>query len=152
MAYIKNAITTQVVFTVLDCPKCGALHGIPEETIERRQKDGELTYCPNGHSYSWSDTEEKKLRRALQQAEAERDAARATALEQTAKAKQLANDLMDKVQAEKRLAKRLHAGVCPQCHRQFVNVQRHMASKHGDPAERKRAGQREQTARDGCSG
>lgn len=121
--YHKNAIQVEATFTVMDCARCGVLFGIPTEMETRRLQDGQSFYCPNGHSLGWAPGEADKLR-------AERDEATAALQAERGRARQLGNDLLDKVQAEQRMAKRVHAGVCPLCQRTFVQLRRHMVAKH----------------------
>jgi hypothetical protein len=104
------------------CCACGTPFAM-EATLEQNlRKMHTWFYCPNGHSQHYtakSDSEklaevERKnlsLRQELDQAEA--DAAQ--------KGKQLAS-----------LRKRAKAGLCTECRRHFVNLERHMASKHSE--------------------
>jgi hypothetical protein len=83
-------------------------------------------YCPNGHGQHYLGKTDAQRRREAEQradeAEAKAQAA-ATALKrfksETAKREALA-------------ARRAAAGVCPCCRRSFVQLARHMKSKHPD--------------------
>lgn len=111
-------------YTVTGCCICGVQWGVPTELYQYWKRDGTSFYCPNGHRQSMTDTTKQQLERAqkqLAQKEMEVIAAKAS-LERQRKEAQ-------------RLRKRAANGVCPCCHRQFVNVARHMHTKHPDYAE-----------------
>lgn len=106
------------------CCNCGIAFGMPSDLQEQLQNKPEQSfYCPNGHGqhYRWS-----KEARARQEAERK--------LQQ--KENELANLTASKIQLENELQKvqkkmkRVHNGVCPCCNRSFVNLQRHMKTKH----------------------
>jgi hypothetical protein len=128
--HLSRVLQTETAFDVLDCPCCGILHGVPSEIIARRRKDGQQTYCPNGHTYSWQPSEAEKLRQQVEQVAQERDAAQAGAAKLRAKAQRLENDLLDQVRAMQKVQARVHEGVCPHCHRTFKALARHMAAQH----------------------
>lgn len=123
-------ITTRLVG--VDCPQCGIHVGFPEDFLKRRRDDGRLCYCPNGHTFGWFDTKEKRLQRDLDRQKAnyewandQRKAAQAEADLQRQRAAGYKGQ-MRKVQ------KRAANGVCPCCNRTFVNVERHMKGQHPD--------------------
>ena len=137
--YQKAVVVTEVTLNAMSCPVCGVVQGIPEELEEQRRKDHGTVYCPNGHTWSWggktqAEKEVDRLRAALDQEKAAtRNLGRMN--------DQLSNDIMDKAKELKttrakltRTEKRVHAGVCPECNRHFVNVERHMHTKHPKPA------------------
>jgi predicted RNA-binding Zn-ribbon protein involved in translation (DUF1610 family) len=132
--YIKNAIQTETTFTVVDCPRCGVLHGITTDFETRRRDDGANVYCPNGHVWVYRGGIRERLQAERDQAQRERDEATIALLAERRQRQRAENDLLDKVQAEQRMAKRLHAGVCPQCGRTFAQLRRHMAAKHPQDA------------------
>lgn len=107
--------------TVVQC-WCGMHHAIPEglrDYQQRQHNDGHQVsvYCPLGHTHTpagpskWS--AERKAREAAE--------ARATSL---------ADQLAAADREAKRLARRARRGVCPCCHRSFVNVKKHMDGQH----------------------
>ncbi len=50
-------------FTQEDCPNCGIIHFVPKDFQDRRSKDKQSFYCPNGHSASYrGSTVERELR------------------------------------------------------------------------------------------
>lgn len=102
---------------------CGMPFALPRSLDEAARKAGHTIYCPLGHTIVWKQTEADKLRQ-------ERD-----------RLKQDAARLQDEIAAERRradeaeqkatkAAKRAAAGVCPCCNRTFINMQRHMKTKH----------------------
>lgn len=111
---------------VMGCPTCGgpiAMTALQQKELRRTHG---TFYCPVGHTGHYLGiTEEERLRAELISAQD-----RATAAETREVA---ANTLLRIVEKKHMgLAKRIAAGVCPNCHRTFSNVQRHMETKHPD--------------------
>ncbi len=119
--------TYTATLVAVDCAECGTPFGMTDRLLAARQQDGAVFWCPNGHKNVYQATEADLLRRRLANAEArvthEHD--QREAAERSASA--------HKGQAT-RLRKRIANGVCPDCHRHFANVQRHMASQHAGSA------------------
>lgn len=111
--------------TLIDvtCGSCGIQFGLPDFYWQRREKDGATYYCPNGHKLSQGEKEEDRLRRQL---EAERSRRVHAEDQRKAAEKTLTATKGQLTKAKKRAAN----GVCPCCNRSFVDVQRHMRSKH----------------------
>ena len=113
---------------------CGIVHAVPQELEDYQQRahrngEKEVTiYCPLGHAGIPSGKgEAARLRDQL--AEQERKTASAREDARIAQAQIVA------LEAEAtRKAKRAAAGVCPCCNRSFVQLARHMKSKHPDHA------------------
>lgn len=112
--------TKTLTLSVIECASCGIPFGITEDFEERRRNNHTGFYCPNGHSnYYAGKSEAEKLRDELKRKEQE--------LADTAIQKiNLQNQLAEK----ERKLKRVHNGVCPCCNRSFVNLQKHMKTKH----------------------
>lgn len=115
-----------------DCITCFVKFGVPHGFTARRREDKKSFYCPNGHSMSYTESEADRLR-------LERDRLK----QQTARLLDEALDARAEADVERRraaaargqvtkLRKRAANGVCPCCNRTFVNLQRHMASKHAN--------------------
>ena len=109
---------------------CGMRHAVPQELRdfqERQHDNGEqqtAIYCPLGHTYIHAGKgEAERLRERL-----ERERARITALSDQHEAEKRSH-AATKGQLTK-ARKRIGNGTCPECHRHFTNVERHMASKH----------------------
>src|SRR3990167_2379956 len=92
--------------------------------------NGEPFYCSIGHKHSWSVSENDRLKQRLTEAQEVANAA----TERQRQAEQRALDATARARTAEtalgRATKRVHAGVCIHCHRSFLNVQRHMATKH----------------------
>lgn len=105
------------------CPECGVRFGVPVGFTENRRKDKRSFYCPNGHSMSYTESVEEKLRRErnrLKQDQARLEQELADARAETER----------KEKAVKRLKKRASAGTCPCCKRTFKNMAEHMKHQH----------------------
>lgn len=125
MATRTHQITYTTTLSTLTCGCCEIPFAIPESLHDKVKRDGSSFYCPNGHYISYSDTENKRLQRRLDNMSAayDRERDRAAYAERSASAY--------KGQAT-RLRNRAKNGVCPCCHRTFQQLARHMAAKHPD--------------------
>lgn len=133
MAAVSTIIDGET-FVRATCPECKAPQYFPLALYEvafARRPDFTV-YCPNGHPwhYTRGESELDRIRRErnqLKQALAERDdkisEARRNALEWQLKAQAAAKDA-------RRTKKRVSGGVCPCCSRSFVQMARHMKTKH----------------------
>jgi hypothetical protein len=123
---------------VVQCGSCAVWHTVPEIVYDCHKREGGYHSCPNGHQRGWdkgTDAIERENTRR------ERD-----------RLKQEAARLQDEIAAERKRAdeaekkvlqakRRANAGVCQCCNRTFLNVQRHMKTKHPNviPLEQKSA-------------
>lgn len=102
---------------------CGINHAIPRNLARQAREKGTAVYCPLGHTWVIRETEVDKLRKQLESERQSKkfwqDQADAAEKSKTALKGQL-------TKARKRAAN----GVCPCCNRSFVDVARHMRSKH----------------------
>lgn len=135
-------MTTAVDLYVFNCPDCNISMGIPQEYRDRRSKDGQSFWCPNGHSLSYGDTEEKRLKRERDQLKKEK--ARLTSeLDQTRARADSNEALADHREAQRRgekaaktrLRKRIREGLCIHCDQHFDNVKAHMEAEHKEATE-----------------
>lgn len=112
---------------VVQCGGCGIFHTVPEPKYNSCYHEGGFWSCPNGCSRGWDKGADHREIDALRR---ERD-----------RLKQDAARLNDEIVTEKRRAdaaeqkaiqtkRRALAGVCPCCNRTFINMQRHMKTKH----------------------
>jgi hypothetical protein len=113
---------------------CGTPFALPKRLLESARNAKHTIYCPHGHTVVWKETEEDRLRRErdrLKQREAMLMDENAAVLARAQKAEA----------AKRKLEKRAAGGVCPCCNRTFLNMQRHMKSKHPNvvPLEQKTA-------------
>ena len=131
--------TTEIIqWTIHPCPECGVRFGVTEHYDKKRRSDGRSFYCPNGHSMSFAETEADRLRKKLAAAEGNLKHARERGdryLEQAEREKR--RHAATKGQLTK-TKKRVAGGACPCCNRSFVDLARHMATKHpsyaGEPS------------------
>lgn len=133
----KKSTDANIDIDIIDCPNCGVLFGIPPGFEYRRRADGRLFYCPNGHSMSYGKGEADKLREQIEEERrkrqiAEQQIARWQDYENEARtARKLAERKAAAAKGQvTRLKNRARAGLCPCCNRSFVNLQRHMGTKH----------------------
>lgn len=137
-------LTYSGTLTVNTC-WCGIRHAVPtelEEFQQRQHHDGEnpiSIFCPLGHQYVPSGRPRVAIERD-RTAEAELRAERAEA-----RAQAIADQLAAEQRAAKRAEKRAAAALCPieGCGRQFVNLGRHMHSKHPEHVHPATPGKRE---------
>ena len=111
---------------------CGMPFALPKDLRYQARNRGHTIYCPLGHTVTWKETEETRLRRErdrLKQETARLEDERREAIEsanrETARA--------DKAERKaKKLTKRAAAGTCPCCQRTFANMATHMKRQHPD--------------------
>lgn len=120
--------TTQ--FTSEECCACGVVFMIPSNLHSKIKSNASTFYCPNGHGQSYVKSEADKLRDQLEierkkylQELAEKTDNMLDAINEASNAKKQLSEANRKV-------KRIHKGVCPCCNRTFINLQRHMETKH----------------------
>lgn len=114
-------------YSDIPCANCGLVFSVPSVWDQGRRENGAGFFCPNGHSLSYRESEADKLRKRL--AEAERKA-----LWERERAATAERKLVAAKGETTKLRKRIANGVCPDCHRHFTNLERHIATKHA-PAE-----------------
>jgi hypothetical protein len=123
---------------VRQCATCAVWHTVPEVTYEAYSREGGFWSCPNGHQRGFrkgsDEIEREETRRERDRLK--QDAARLNG-ELAAERKRADEAERKTVQIRRRAA----AGVCPCCNRTFLNVQRHMKTKHANvvPLEQKQA-------------
>jgi len=118
------SITTETEFFIESCFTCGCLFGMTTDFKNTRNRNKDTFYCPAGHAQHYTGKSDKELRR---EAEARASAAEDQAL---AAKRELARVKREAKAEQSRLAQRSRGGVCPCCDRSFVQLARHMASKH----------------------
>lgn len=123
---------------VRQCGTCAVWHTVPQIVYDCYRKEGGFWHCPNGHQRGFrkgeDEIEQERIRRERDQLK--QDAARLS--DEIAAERKRADEAEKKiVQVRRRAA----AGVCPCCNRTFLNVQRHMKTKHANviPLEQKSA-------------
>lgn len=121
--------TRTTKYYVHECIDCGVPFAFSDALDDCFRENHNTFYCPNGHTQHYPDKNDL-----------EREKERAAALE-----KQLTRESQRRIAAERsaaaqkghttRLKKRISNGVCPCCNRHFVDLDRHMGTKHPDYAE-----------------
>ncbi len=125
---MKETMIATSTLVVEICCACGTAFAM-EETLYRNllRRKGETFFCPNGHpqSYTGEPIEKKyeKIKRALENETTSREWWQEEAEK---KARSLSATKGQLTKTKNRIAK----GVCPCCNRQFINLQRHMETKH----------------------
>ena len=126
-----TTITLETTLELITCVRCGVAFAVPADMLDRRRHDHDTFYCPNGHNLSFP-----------QQSDAEKAQAEAEKYKRLWKQEQAyASDVLSERNAAQRSLKAMKAahtrtknrianGVCPECHRSFVQLQRHMQTKH----------------------
>lgn len=125
-----STLTVYETLTKMCCCTCGITYAIPERFRQMRKDDGVSWRCPNGHHQSYCESITKKLERKLNREIASHDRTR-TSLTHS---RERTDNAERRVSAQKgvatKLRKRAANGVCPCCTRSFVNLRRHMKTKH----------------------
>jgi hypothetical protein len=130
-------INGSVNMEMLSCGACGIEFAVPSAWL-RVRRDGtegksEFT-CPNGHPRIFRETEIDRLKREL--AAKEQEAARARLERDEAKSRaRNAEEAAGRARAQtKKLKQRAAGALCPVpgCCRSFVQLRRHLATKHPD--------------------
>lgn len=123
---MTRTYTETVVLEEVTCKSCGITHAVPERLLDGLRETGGYYSCPNGHRWGWGEGEEDKLRKELKAKQVLLDRREAQLASTT--------DQLEAAQREaKRHAKRTANGVCPHCKRSFVQLARHMKTKHPAP-------------------
>ena len=99
---------TQTLVTEVCC-NCHVLFAITEGMQQKLRNTHDWFYCPNGHSQHYTGKSEKDKLREIERQLASRHLTRA-----------------------KKKIGRVEKGTCPHCRRHFVNVERHMTTKHSE--------------------
>lgn len=123
---MTTTYTYMGTLAIIECAGCHMDFGITPAFVRRRRADHKTFWCPAGCSNHYPGES------ALERAQRERDAARAKA---TAVEDQLQAARDDAEQVRRTLVReraRFAAGVCPCCDRSFVEVRRHIETKHPD--------------------
>ena len=118
--------TVTITLTHVECSECGINYGLSGHYERKRTEDHKTFYCPNGHNQHFpAESEAEKLRRQLKDQQKYADNLNAQ-LTQSESSLRATKGVVTK------LRKRASNGVCAFCHRHFVNVERHVSTKHPD--------------------
>ena len=116
-------ITVVQTLEVIECAPCHLLIGGTGQFQNDRRWDRKGFYCPEGHSQGYTSGEKAKLEQQLKD-----ERGRTKNIE--ARLQVVTNDLLDKAKELQRVKVRVQKGVCPECRRSFLNLKRHMETKH----------------------
>lgn len=117
-----------------DCINCGVVYALPVGLWKHRKSRGEYIYCPNGHAQHYTKTEAMRLQAELDQVKAHRRTLEAEVTRLTGSVLDKAKELSTTTKELKAIKRRVGAGICPCCNRQFGDLARHMKSKHKEMA------------------
>ena len=126
----EAALRLCVNYNNIDCCKCGMTFAVPTSWENQRRETHEGFFCPNGHPlfFNVSSALERKVQE--KDAEIEKLKSRLNWKEQSLLSANRSNIALRGIQTK--LKKRISNGVCPCCHRSFIQLQRHMKTKHPD--------------------
>jgi hypothetical protein len=112
------------------CCSCSIPFAFPDYKYEQLVKEGTRFHCPNGHPQYYTESENTKLKRLLEQEQKRRTWAEQSRqdawkrLEEEKRSKAAIRGALTKIKT------RVKAGVCPCCNRTFRQLVLHMKSKH----------------------
>ncbi len=128
---MARTITITLELEHVTCAACGIAFAMESSFRARRLADHEYFYCPAGHhNYYSAESDAERLSRELKEARLE--IRRMAYREQSAQlAARDAERAQKAAEAEtRRVKKRAAAALCPCCRRSFVQLRRHMETKH----------------------
>lgn len=112
----SETLTLETV--LMECGECGVLFWVTENFYRERRNRNLGWHCPNGHSRIFRENDVDILKRQLDK--------------EKSKLAKAQFELMAAEKKIKRIEKRVKSGTCPCCNRQFVQLARHMKTKHPD--------------------
>jgi hypothetical protein len=112
------------------CGGCNILYAMPQAMLKARRNDGMTFFCPNGCKRVFTETEEDRLREALEQAKRDSETYERWYRSAEADKEHLKQSRAAYIGQVKRLKTRAANGICPCCNRHFTNLERHMKTKH----------------------
>lgn len=116
----------------ITCCNCGMTFAVPPSWRQQRIDDKAWWYCPNGHTQHFTESEIDRLKKEVEQEKRNTEWYKTLARSKDTQIKGL-NIQVGKVKAKlHRTERRIANGGCPCCHRTFINMQRHMKTKHPD--------------------
>jgi hypothetical protein len=104
---------------------CGIGVGIPSSLYNEARRSGANVYCPIGHSFVWSETENDRLKRDLKWAN-DRAAAERARADQAEASRWAMKGVATK------LRQRTLEGTCPFCGQHLRDLERHIGRQHPD--------------------
>ncbi len=122
-------LKTVIDLYIQNCYLCGVPFGLTVNYRRRLLDQGRRAtfYCPNGHGQVYTVSKDDELT----EAQAARQRAEEEAVRLRAANDGLLTDLAANRKELRRMRTRAKAGLCSFCHRHFVNMEKHMVTKHG---------------------
>ena len=129
MSLAANVITS---FTSIgQCCTCGVPMVLSEMLYLRAKRDSSISfYCELGHKQSFSEGENQRLKKQIENERRRREWADENAARARAEARCQERRASSFKGHLTRTKNRISAGVCPCCNRTFKQLARHMKSKH----------------------
>lgn len=124
-------LTYSAELVITDC-WCGIKLAIPSNLYRQAHDHGQSVYCPLGHSFVFTETELQRERKRREKAEQEARWARQRRQAEQELREHTERQLSAQKGATTRARKRAAAALCPCCNRSFVQLRRHLATKHPD--------------------
>lgn len=124
-----------VNYVMSNCITCGVAYTVPAEQWDKQRRDGGEHWCSNGHKQGWypgQNTENDNLRRRAERAEQQQARLMQEKAEERERRQKVERRLAATQGVVTKIKTRTRNGVCPCCNRQFVDLHRHMNSKHPD--------------------
>lgn len=124
-------ITVVETIVAQRCGSCGLLFGMEQQYRDRKIREHGDFYCPNGHLRQFiAETEAERLKKQLAQTEQCLSIARAD----TQRARERADHTENRLRSTKgvitRMKRKIVAGRCVCCSRQFKDLESHMKVQH----------------------
>lgn len=108
------------------CCSCGVPFGIEAQYRKKLKEEHKSFYCPNGHSQYYPAKNKAEILEEQMQRE------RAQADQIKARLRDTERSLIATRGQVTRIKNRVKAGICTCCNRYFVNLHRHMQTKHSE--------------------
>lgn len=119
------AVKTEATMVEISCSKCGITFWVPEWWQKEKRENGTAFSCPNGDGRVYKEPEVEKLKKRLVAQELATKEQRERADREERRRIAMAGQVT-------KVRNRVSNGVCPCCNRTFVNLQRHIGTKHPD--------------------
>lgn len=121
-----------VDYRYFSCWSCGIPFALTKAYVDAITEGNKTFYCPNKCALGFGKSEADKVREQLEREVERRQRANRRADENYELAQSLERSRSALRGQVTKIKKRIGRGVCPCCNRHFVNVERHMKSKHPD--------------------
>lgn len=129
-----KSVSFNVKLAVISCGSCGGTYAINEHFRQQCWEQGSswtCPYCKCGWGYS-NDNENARLKKKVEELQANQARTLSRLNEEVSRSNHLTIQLKGTKTRLTNVKKRVANGVCPCCNRTFVNLQRHMHTKHPD--------------------